>query len=103
MLCPRGAGGTGLLYDSDRLRQPMMRTGNRGSQTFQPVSWDTALDAVAVGMQKIADEHGPHALALFSHGYGGSWFSHLFKAFGSPNIAAPSYAQCRGPRDVGFE
>ncbi len=25
------------------------------------------------------------------------------KAFGSPNSAAPSFAQCRGPRDVGFE
>ena len=25
------------------------------------------------------------------------------KAYGTPNIAAPSFAQCRGPRDVGFE
>ena len=24
------------------------------------------------------------------------------KAYGTPNIAAPSFAQCRGPRDVGF-
>jgi len=103
MLCPRGAGGTGLLYDPDRLRQPLMRSGARGSQRFQEVSWDTALDAVASRFRKIADEYGPHALALFSHGYGGSWFSHLFKALGSPNIAAPSYAQCRGPRDVGFQ
>jgi thiosulfate reductase/polysulfide reductase chain A len=26
----------------------------------------------------------------------------MIKAFGSPNITAPSYAQCRGPREVGF-
>ena len=26
----------------------------------------------------------------------------MLKAFGSPNIAAPSYAQCRGPREVAF-
>jgi len=26
----------------------------------------------------------------------------MLKAFGSPNITAPSYAQCRGPREVGF-
>ena len=25
------------------------------------------------------------------------------KAYGSPNITAPSFAQCRGPRDVGFK
>ncbi len=24
------------------------------------------------------------------------------KYYGSPNVAAPSYAQCRGPREVGF-
>ena len=26
----------------------------------------------------------------------------MFKAYGSTNITAPSYAQCRGPREVGF-
>ena len=103
MLCPRGAGGTGLLYDPDRLKRPLMRKGARGSQAFEEVSWDTALDAVASNFRRIVDQHGPHALGLFSHGFGGSWFTHLFGALGSPNIAAPSYAQCRGPRDVGFQ
>ena len=42
-------------------------------------------------------------MALFSHGIGGEFFKHTLKAYGSPNIAAPSYAQCRGPREVGFE
>ncbi len=41
-------------------------------------------------------------MALFSHGIGGKFLKHAFKAYGSPNIAAPSFAQCRGPRDVGF-
>ncbi|MCK7536778.1 MAG: hypothetical protein MZV63_40355 [Marinilabiliales bacterium] len=27
----------------------------------------------------------------------------LLKALGSPHIAAPSYAQCRGPREVAFQ
>jgi thiosulfate reductase/polysulfide reductase chain A len=42
-------------------------------------------------------------MALFSHGIGGNFLKHTLKAYGSPNIAAPSFAQCRGPRDVGFE
>jgi thiosulfate reductase / polysulfide reductase chain A len=101
-LCPRGAGGTGLLYDPDRLKRPMIRRDRRGSQEFQEVSWDDALDVVAESFQGIKARHGASALALFLHGYGGNWMRHLFQAYGSPNIAAPSYAQCRGPRDVGF-
>jgi thiosulfate reductase/polysulfide reductase chain A len=41
-------------------------------------------------------------VALFTHGSGGTYFGDLLKAFGSTNIAAPSYAQCRGPREVAF-
>ncbi|MCA9668661.1 MAG: molybdopterin-dependent oxidoreductase [Myxococcales bacterium] len=102
-LCPRGTGGTGLLYDPDRLQKPLVRVSKRGEQRFEPVSWDAALNRVAEGMERIRKAHGPEALALFYHGFGGSWFKRLFKSFGSPNIAAPSYAQCRGPREVGFE
>jgi thiosulfate reductase/polysulfide reductase chain A len=102
-LCPRGAGGTGLLYDPDRLRTPLIRREQRGAHVFEAVSWDAALNEVAENFQKIQARYGPEALALFSHGYGGSWFKHLFHAMGSANIAAPSYAQCRGPRDVGFD
>ena len=40
---------------------------------------------------------------LFSHGIGGTFFKHLLHAYGSPNETAPSFAQCRGPREVGFE
>lgn len=101
-LCPRGTGGIGLLYDPDRLKKPLIRTKSRGQDRFEEVSWDKALDEVAEQMLRIRDKHGPEALAMFTHGYGGSWFKHLISAYGSPNIAAPSYAQCRGPREVGF-
>ncbi|MBD3161008.1 MAG: molybdopterin-dependent oxidoreductase [Candidatus Eisenbacteria bacterium] len=102
-LCPRGAGGTGLLYDPDRLKHPLIRVGGRGGQRFARASWDDALDRIAEEMIRIREVHGPEAFALFLHGYGGSWFTHLFKAYGSPNVTAPSYAQCRGPREVGFQ
>jgi len=101
-LCPRGTGGTGLLYDPDRLKAPMIRRDKRGSQVFETVSWDDALNETARHFERIRNEWGPGALALFLHGYGGNWMKHLFKAYGSPNIAAPSYAQCRGPREIGF-
>ena len=42
-------------------------------------------------------------MAMFSHGIGGNFLKHMMKAYGAKNIVAPSFAQCRGPRDVGFE
>ncbi|MCA9544967.1 MAG: molybdopterin-dependent oxidoreductase, partial [Myxococcales bacterium] len=99
----RGTGGTGLLYDPDRLRQPLVRVERKGQQVFEPVSWEAALDKVAEGMQRIKQRHGAEAFALFKHGYGGDWFKRLMKAYGTPNITHPSYAQCRGSRQTAFE
>ncbi|PKP16366.1 MAG: nitrate reductase, partial [Bacteroidetes bacterium HGW-Bacteroidetes-22] len=59
-------------------------------------------DLIAGKMKDIAIKHGPESMALFSHGSGGAHFGQLLKAFGSASIAAPSFAQCRGPREVGF-
>jgi thiosulfate reductase/polysulfide reductase chain A len=103
-LCPRGTGGTGLLYDADRLKKPLIRRSpKRGDQTFEEVSWETALDFTAEKLLKIQKECGPEKVALFSHGNGGSFFKHLLFAYGSANVTAPSYGQCRGPREVGFQ
>ncbi len=103
-LCPRGTGGTGLLYDPDRLKTPLLRrTGKRGDQTFEEVSWGKALDFTAEKLLKIQKECGPDKVALFSHGNGGTFFKHLLFAYGSGNVTAPSYGQCRGPREVGFQ
>ncbi|GAB7087479.1 molybdopterin-containing oxidoreductase family protein [Marinifilum fragile] len=100
--CPRGTGGIGMYNDPDRLKTPLMRVEENGKQTFKEVSWDKAFRFIAEKMNKIKEESGPESLALFKHGSGGAHFGKLFKAFGSKNITAPSYAQCRGPREVGF-
>lgn len=103
MLCPRGAGATGLLYDPDRLRRPLVRRkANRGDDVFQEVSWDAAMNETGERLLQVKARHGPEALALFTHGSGGVWFKHFMKSWGSPNVGAPSYAQCRGPREAAF-
>ncbi len=101
-LCPRGTGGIGAYLDNDRLKTPLIRTEVRGKQTFREATWDEALEYIAEKMKQIAEEHGPECVALFSHGSGGKFFKHLLRAFGSNNIAAPSYAQCRGPREEAY-
>jgi thiosulfate reductase / polysulfide reductase chain A len=100
--CPRGTGGVGMYYDQDRLKTPLIRVEDRGKQVFREATWDEALDHIASKMKEISLKYGPESMALFTHGSGSSYFTNLFKAFGSPNISEPSYAQCRGPRDEAF-
>lgn len=100
--CPRGTGGIGQYFDEDRLKTPLIRTKVDGKETFREASWDEALDLIAKKMKEIAGKDGPESVAMFTHGSGGAHFSQMLKAFGSASIAAPSFAQCRGPREVGF-
>ena len=101
-LCTRGTGGPGAYLDPDRLKQPLLRVTENGRQTFKAVSWDEALDYIAGKMRKIAADHGPEKMLMLNHGAGSSHFRHLLRAYGSDSHAEPAFAQCRGPRDVGF-
>jgi thiosulfate reductase/polysulfide reductase chain A len=100
--CPRGTGGIGMYYDEDRLKTPLIRVEERGKQVFREATWDEAFEYISARMKDISVKYGPESMALITHGSGSSYFSTLFNAFGSPNIAEPSYAQCRGPRDEAF-
>jgi thiosulfate reductase/polysulfide reductase chain A len=102
-LCPRGTGAVGSHYDSDRLRKPLIRRGERGREEWTAVTWDEAIAYIADRMQKIKAEQGPEAVAAITHGMGQRFFQHVLKSWGAINFAGPSYAQCRGPRDVGFQ
>ncbi len=102
-LCPRGTGGIGAHFDEDRLRSPLIRRSVRGEDKWVESTWDEALDYIAEKMIKIKNEYGPEAVALFSHGIGGNFLKHMLRAYGTHNMSAPSFAQCRGPRDVGFK
>ena len=101
-LCPRGTGGIGAYLDDERLKVPLIRTAERGKQTFREASWDEALNYIAKKMEDIKQKHGPECFALFSHGTGGIFYKNLLRAYGSDNVTAPSYAQCRGPREDAY-
>ncbi|MHC1729181.1 MAG: molybdopterin-dependent oxidoreductase [Syntrophobacteraceae bacterium] len=102
-LCARGNAGIGLLYDPDRVKTPLIRTGARGDGKYEKVSWDQALNYIAEKMETIKKEHGPEAVCLFTGGGCSSHLMQLMAAFGSPNFGNPAFAQCRGPRDIGFQ
>lgn len=102
-LCPRGTGGIGSYYDDDRLKTPLIRVEKDGKQIFEEATWKEAFDLIASKMKTIKKEHGAESFALLKHGAPGKHFEHLFKAYGSDTIAEPAFAQCRGPRGVGFK
>ncbi|HEY9076035.1 MAG TPA: molybdopterin-dependent oxidoreductase [Anaerolineaceae bacterium] len=100
MLCARGQGGVSALYDPDRLKQPMIRTGERGEGKFKTVSWEEALDYSAQKMLKIKEQYGPESIAFFGHTSGHFWMTdYLSQAFGSVNSAKPSVSMCTSPRE----
>ncbi|MBI2407386.1 MAG: molybdopterin-dependent oxidoreductase [Gemmatimonadetes bacterium] len=102
-LCPRGTGGVGAHFDPDRLKRPLIRRSDRGREVWAEVSWDEAFAYIANKMHAIKATYGPESVAMFAHGIGGNFLKHTLKAYGATNFAAPSFAQCRGPRDVGFK
>jgi thiosulfate reductase/polysulfide reductase chain A len=101
-LCPRGTGAVGSHYDPDRLRQPLLRKGGRGKEQWAAVSWDEAFSFIAEKMKAVKSAHGAESIAMFNHGVGARFLLHVLRSYGAINYAGPSFAQCRGPRDVGF-
>ncbi|MCF6365473.1 MAG: molybdopterin-dependent oxidoreductase [Bacteroidales bacterium] len=100
--CPRGTGGVGMYNDEDRLKTPLIREEKDGKQYFREASWDEALDLISKRLTEIGEEYTRECIALFTHGSGGKFLGNVLKAFGSGSISAPSYAQCKGPREVAF-
>src|SRR5215831_7639626 len=60
--CVRGFGQVERVYHPDRLQRPLHRTGPRGSGSFEPISWDEALDQVAREMLRIRATYGNAAI-----------------------------------------
>ena len=85
-VCPRGAAGTGLIYDSERPQTPLIRKGKRGEGKWRKATWEEALDHMADRLNQVKDNHGARAIALTDRG---GPFRDLHRAFlrgiGTPN------------------
>lgn len=66
-ICLKGISQVQMAAHPDRLRTPLRRVGPRGSGSFEPVSWDAALDGIAARMAALAAEHGPESLMFLSY------------------------------------
>jgi anaerobic selenocysteine-containing dehydrogenase len=62
--CLRGLSMVNLIYGKDRLKYPLIRTGERGSGQFRKATWEEALDYTAQKLKDIMNKYGPEAVAM---------------------------------------
>lgn len=87
-LCPKGQAAPELLYNPDRLTGPMKRAGERGSDQWQSISWDEAVQLVAQKLNDLRAAGRPERAALMhgeARGQLGSFLERFMRALGSPN------------------
>ncbi len=62
VICAKVARYAERIHHPDRLLEPLIRTGPKGSGDFRPVSWDMALDIVAERFLDAEARHGPETV-----------------------------------------
>ncbi len=93
-----------MYYDEDRLKTPLIRTEERGKQSFGRLPGMRPLIILPKRSKRLSAEHGPECIALFYPRIRRKIFLNPSEGPGvSAHYAAPSYAQCRGPREVAFQ
>ncbi len=64
--CALGQAGLNALYNPDRIRQPLRRTGDRGSAAYEDVSWDEALTELGERLGSLVAENRGEEIALLT-------------------------------------
>jgi predicted molibdopterin-dependent oxidoreductase YjgC len=58
-LCIKGWSAHEFIYDQGRLKSPLMRKDG----SFEKVTWEKALEEVAIRLKRIKDDNGPDSIA----------------------------------------
>lgn len=65
-ICTLGEHAKEIVYSEHRLRQPLRRTGPKGTLEFEPISWDEAFALMVERLDAIKAESGPEATAIYT-------------------------------------
>jgi anaerobic selenocysteine-containing dehydrogenase len=96
-ICAKGRAAPELVYHKDRLKRPLRRTRPKGDSDpgWEEISWDAALDQIATAMRRIAELHGPEAVAFSQSSPSttaiadsAAFVVRLMNAFGTPNMVS---------------
>ena len=87
-LCPRGEALPEWVYSKERLTHPLKKADGK----WQQISWDEALDTIALRFQEIKDRYGARGLAVYTGSLGTenielAAFAQRFRGvYGTPNL-----------------
>ena len=101
-ICAKAHAAIKLLYDPDRLKYPLKRTGERGEGKWTRISWNEAIDTISMQMEKGLNRYGPQSLALFSKGPSSVYIRELFEELSVTNLNDSSYDQSTAGRDLAY-
>lgn len=65
-LCPRGQAGLQVTYHPDRVKNPLKRSGPRGSAQFAEITWDEALQELVSHLAALSSANEGASLAFLS-------------------------------------
>jgi anaerobic selenocysteine-containing dehydrogenase len=85
-LCPKAFGGLQLLYDTNRLKGPMARSGDRGR--FRAIGWDEALSMVSTRLSELRTKGLAHTVMILGgqyRGYRDMLWRRFAESYGTPN------------------
>lgn len=54
------------IYDSKRIKTPLLRTGKKGEGQFTPISWEEAIDKITNQWKNLIAEEGPESILPYS-------------------------------------
>jgi anaerobic selenocysteine-containing dehydrogenase len=108
-LCARGQAILQELYHPDRIRQPLKRTGARGSGEFAKISWAEGLDLLIRNLKTLRQDKAPGSLALLTPELRGTLAdltSSFMRSFGSPHqlsyeLLGPGWLRLADKRSFG--
>jgi anaerobic selenocysteine-containing dehydrogenase/ferredoxin len=84
--CAKGASGLQLTYSPHRIKTPLMRSGERGEDKWDPITWKEAADFIAAKMIAIKKKYGPESVFMDCGDVTDrEAYYRLFHAFGTPN------------------
>ncbi len=87
-MCPLGLNALHHLYHPDRIKGPIKRIGNPGSNKWEAISWDETLKFIADNLVKLRNEGKSHQVAFLGYEERGLMHQHIkrfLRSYGSPN------------------
>ena len=66
MICTIGRHAPQIVYDPDRIKTPLRRTGPKGSLEFEPIGWDEAYETIRDRFNQLKADYGPEVTAIYT-------------------------------------